>query len=619
MHTRPNLLLDRRFSPIFWTQFFGAFNDNIFKNGLVIFITIKAFSIDGIKSNQMVALCGGIFILPFFLFSATAGQLADKVSKSKLIVWIKIWEIIVMAIGAYGFISENVELLLLTLFFMGLHSAFFGPVKYSILPQLLHNSELVSGNAYVEMGTFLAILLGTILGGSLIALSQHGPFLISAAVLTVAILGWGSSLKIVSLGPVDPSVKLRGNPFPVTWEIVMRIAELPSVFQSILGISWFWFFGAAILSILPAYCKDFLHGEELLITLFRALFSVGIGIGSILCGRLSAGKLELGLVPLGSMGISLFAFDLFLSGNPYALQVASPEQVTVLQMFTTIGGWRIIMDLLFLAIFGGFFIVPLYTLIQQRSKEAERSRVIAGNNILNALSMVVAALLLVFLFHIGLSIPQIFLLLALFNLAVAICIFTSTPEFPFRFLCWIIANLYYRLKIVGRENLPPSGPALLLTNLRSKTECLIIASATSRPIRFMADDGAVQLPLAARVFGDGKDIPIAGSRENLQSLKPTLERIATELLEGQLVCICLERKGTQDGESSPFQIAIEEIIRETQTPVIPVALNGLTEPIFPANNRNSGRRTRRRFWSRVTLVIGSALSPEDASAHGTRN
>jgi 1-acyl-sn-glycerol-3-phosphate acyltransferase len=614
MEVTTNLLRDRRFSPVFWTQFFGAFNDNIFKNALVIFITIRDFSIGGVSSQQMVALCGGIFILPFFLFSATGGQLADKVSKSRLMMWIKVWEILVMAIGAYGFLSGSLLLLLVTLFFMGLHSAFFGPVKYSILPQLLRKDELVSGNAYVEMGTFLAILLGTILGGALIAHSQYGTWLVGVAVLIVAVLGWYSSMRLVPLAPVAPALRLQLNPVVPTWQSVKRITQTRSIFLSILGISWFWFFGAAILSILPAYCKDFLHGDEALITLFLALFSVGIGIGSILCGRLSARKLELGLVPLGSLGISLFSFELFLAGRPDALVASSAGHVTILGLLASAGGWRIVIDLLLLAIFGGFFIVPLYTLIQQRSEETERSRIIAGNNILNALFMVVAALLLVLLFHLNFTIPQIFLILALLNLGVATYIYTVLPEFLFRFLCWVIAKVMYRLQFIGRDNLPVDGPAVLVCNHVSLVDWLIIASACPRPIRFVMHHSFLSIPLTRRIFKDAKVIPIAGTREAPEILESAFARVAAELRAGELVCIFPEGKITQDGEMDRFRPGVERIIRETPVPVIPMALNGLWGSFFSKKDGKPLRRPFRRVWSRVALTIGEAVLPGEVSA-----
>ena len=615
-----NLLRDRRFSPFFWTQFCGAFNDNIFKNALVIYITMKAFSLGSISSEQMVALCGGIFILPFFVFSATAGQLADKLSKSRIVIWVKIWEIAVMLVGAYGFITDDIMLLLTTLFFMGLHSAFFGPVKYSILPQLLTQEELVSGNAYVEMGTFLAILLGTILGGLLIAHAALGRWLVSAAVVTVAAAGFCSSLQIEPLAATAPSLPIRINPIPLTWDMIKRVHANRSVFLSILGISWFWFFGAGILSVLPTYCKQLLRGDEALITLFLALFSVGIGIGSVLCGRLSARKLELGLVPFGSIGISWFCLDLFLVGRPGNLAPGdATTAITILSFLATAGGLRIAADLLLLAICGGFFIVPLYTLIQQRSEDRERSRVIAANNILNALFMVGAALMLMALFRLKFSVPQILLVLGILNFAVAVYIYTLLPEFLFRFLCWVIANLMYRLRVIGRDNLPMDGAAVLVCNHVSYVDWLIIASACPRPIRFIMHYSFLEIPLTRRIFRDAKVIPIAGSKENPEILESAFERIASELQDGEIVCIFPEGRITSDGEVGTFRPGIERILREMPVPVLPMALHGLWGSFFSRKDGKALKRPFRRIWSRVSLVIGQAMSPNEASPEKLRN
>ena len=615
-----NLLRDRRFSPFFWTQFFGAFNDNIFKNALVIYITMKAFSLGSISSEQMVALCGGIFILPFFVFSATAGQLADKLSKSRIVIWVKIWEIAVMLVGAYGFITDDIMLLLTTLFFMGLHSAFFGPVKYSILPQLLTQEELVSGNAYVEMGTFLAILLGTILGGLLIAHAALGRWLVSAAVVTVAAAGFCSSLQIEPLAATAPSLPIRINPIPLTWDMIKRVHANRSIFLSILGISWFWFFGAGILSVLPTYCKQLLRGDEALITLFLALFSVGIGIGSVLCGRLSARKLELGLVPFGSIGISWFCLDLFLVGRPGNLAPGdATTALPILSFLATAGGLRIAADLLLLAICGGFFIVPLYTLIQQRSEDRERSRVIAANNILNALFMVGAALMLMVLFRLKFSVPQILLVLGILNFAVAVYIYTLLPEFLFRFLCWVIANLMYRLRVIGRDNLPMDGAAVLVCNHVSYVDWLIIASACPRPIRFIMHYSFLEIPLTRRIFRDAKVIPIAGSKENPEILESAFERIASELQDGEIVCIFPEGRITSDGEVQAFRPGIERILRETPVPVVPMALQGLWGSFFSRKDGKALKRPFRRIWSRVSLVIGQAITPDEASPEALRN
>lgn len=608
-----NLMQDKRFWPIFWTQFLGAFNDNIFKNALVILITLKAFSLGGIPSRQLVALCGGIFILPFFLFSATAGQVADRCSKPKLIFWIKIWEIAAMLVGTVGFLTDHISLLLVTLFFMGLHSTFFGPVKYSILPQLLREEELVSGNAYVEMGTFIAILLGTILGGFLITLREEGAWLVSGAVVTVACLGCASSLKIQPLDPASPNLKVSANPFPPTLEMLKLTMRVRSIFLSILGISWFWFLGAAILSLLPSYCREFLKGEESVITLFLALFSVGVGAGSILCGHLSRKKLELGLVPIGSMGMSLFAFDLFLTGYPTSLSAAVHGAISPLELLATTGGLRIAADLFLLAVFGGLFIVPLYTLIQQRSLEDERSRVIAGNNIVNALFMVVSALILMLLFSLDVSLPHIFLLLSLMNLAVACYIYTVIPEFMFRFICWVIAHIMYRLKVLGQEHIPQKGAAVLICNHVSYIDWLIIASACPRPIRFVMHYKFLEIRLTRRIFQDAKVIPIAGSMQDPEILESAFERIAEELEQGEIVCIFPEGRITRDGKMIKFRPGIERIIQTTPVPVIPMALDGLWGSFFSKKYGKPMSKPFRRFWSRISLSIGDPIPPQEAS------
>lgn len=609
-----NLLKDRRFWPLFWTQFLGAFNDNVFKNALVILITIRAFTMGGVSSKQMVALCGGIFILPFFLFSATAGQMADKYSKSKLIFWIKVWEILVMLLGAYGFIVGNISLLLVTLFLMGLQSSFFGPVKYSVLPQLLREEELVSGNAYVEMGTFVSILLGTILGGVLIAIPEFGSQLVSGAVILLAVLGCLASVRMPYLAPAAPELKFNANPLRPTFEIVRLTGKTRSVFLSILGISWFWFLGAAFLSLLPPYCKEFLNAEESVITFFLVLFSLGVGVGSLLCERLSFRKLELGLVPVGSIGLSLFSFDLFLVGRPDALMGNAGDILSVTALLSAPGGWRIASDFLLFSISGGLFIVPLYTLIQQRSNRAERSRVIAGNNILNAFFMVVSAVLLVILFALNFTIPQVFLIFSLLNLLVAVYIYTVIPEFLFRFLCWILANIVYRLKVVGRENIPLEGPVVLVCNHVSFVDWLIISSASPRPIRFVMHYSFLEVPFTRRIFKDTGVIPIAGSRENPEILDAAFEKIAENLEAGEAVCIFPEGKITKDGKMNPFRPGVERVIRTTPVPVVPMALDGLWGSFFSRKYGKAMTKPFRRIRSRIRLVIGQAIPPEEVSA-----
>ncbi|MCB9652150.1 MAG: MFS transporter, partial [Deltaproteobacteria bacterium] len=439
-----SLLPDRRFWALFSTQFLGAFNDNLFKNALVIMIAYRAMRVGSLGPDELVALSAGLFILPFFLFSATAGQIADKLSKARLMRWVKAAEIAIMGLAAVGFVTGNLVLLLAVLFLMGLQSTFFGPAKYSVLPELLAEDELVGGNALVEMGTFVAILLGTISGGVLIAMEGTGPTLLAGGVVAVAVLGWLASLKIPKTPSGAPDLVVAWDPVRPTLETFRATKQNRPVFLSILGISWFWFLGASLLTVLPSYGKDLLHGQELVVTFLLSLFCIGIALGSMLCERMSKERLELGLVPFGSIGMSVFALDLFLVGNPQAGLPTPDALYTLTEALRLPGMWRIIIDFSGIAVFSGFYTVPLYTMIQQRSAPEVRSRVIAGNNILNALFMVASAIMLMGLHAVGATIPQIFGVLAVLNAAVAIYIYSLIPEFLLRFVVWMLASVAYR-------------------------------------------------------------------------------------------------------------------------------------------------------------------------------
>ncbi len=610
--TQLTLLRTRRFAALFWTQFLGAFNDNLFKNALVILVTYKALGVWGLAPQEVVAASGGLFILPFFLFSATAGQLADRFPKPRLVHWVKGAEIAFMAVAAVGFLTERIGLLLVTLFLMGLHSTFFGPVKYSILPQLLDEDELVGGNALVETGTFLAILLGTIAGGVLVAQGESGLRWLGITLIGVAILGLLASLRIPPLPAENPTLPIAWNPVRPTLETYAITRRNRTVFLSILGISWFWFFGAALLALLPSYTKDVLHANEHVVTLFLALFCIGIAAGSLLCERLSDRKLELGLVPFGSIGMSVFAFDLFLASAPPATALDAAAGIG--SFVTTAGGLRIMVDLALLATSSGFFIVPLYTLVQQRSEAAARSRIIAGNNILGAFFMVLSSLMLIGLHAAGVSIPRTFLVLAILNGAVAVYIYQIIPEFLLRFVAWILAHLLYRLRTVGREHIPMEGPAVLVCNHVSLIDWLVIASACKRPVRFVMYHGFLELPLVGWLFRDAKVIPIAPARESAETLDAAYDQIARELEDGEIVCIFPEGKLTADGKMNPFRPGIERIVQRTPVAVIPMALEGLWGSFFSRRYGRAMRKPFRRVWSRITLVIGSPVAPEAATA-----
>jgi len=606
------LMRNRRFWPLFWTQLLGAFNDNLFKNGLVILITFRNVQIGGLGAQEMVALSAGIFILPFFLFSATAGQLADKHDKAQLIRWTKSAEIGVMTLGAIGLALDQVPMLLGVLFLMGLQSALFGPCKYSILPEHLNEKELVAGNALVEVGTYLGILLGTLAGGLLIMLNQ-GPLIVAGSVVVVALVGRGFA-RFIPVAPAgDPNLKVNPSPIGPTLDLIKLCKTDKTIYLSILGISWFWAFGSVFLSLFPIYAKEVIGGDQTIATLFLALFSVGIGVGCMFCEKLSRERLEMGLVPIGSFGMSVFTADLWLIGHPFQL---GPELITIRDLLHTFVGWRIVTDMALLALFGGFLIVPLYTLIQQRAKAESRSRTIAGNNVLNAAFIVVASVVLFALLGRGLDAPQIFAVLAAVNAFVAVYIYLVIPEFMLRFVTWILSNIFYRVRLTGHEHIPKLGPCVLVCNHISFIDWFILAGAFRRPARFVMHKDIHQLKLVSWLFRQAKTIPIAGFKEDPETLERGLDQISSDLRDGQIVCIFPEGRISHTGEIQPFKTGIERIIERDPVPVVPLALNGLWGSFFSRKDGKAMTKAFRRFWSRVSVTIDAPIAPQEVTAAG---
>ncbi len=604
------LLRARRFGPFFVTQALGAFNDNVFKNALVILVTFGIAGLSPDDVNLYVNLAGGLFILPFFLFSATAGQIAEKYEKARLIRGIKLLEIVIMALAVVGLLMGNVVFLLAVLFLSGTQSALFGPVKYSILPQHLREEELVGGNALVEAGTFLAILLGTMLGGWLMA-RHGGAQWISATIVVIAILGYFASRGIPAAQPTAPDLRINWNPLTETWRNFRFMQTNRTVLLAVLGISWFWFYGALFLSQLPNYTKLHLGGDETVVTLLLTVFSLGIGIGSLLCERLSGHKVEIGLVPLGSIGITLFGIDLFFA-QP---EIVAGASLSAGEFLKSAASHRVLWDLLLTGIFGGFYIVPLYALIQTRSAPSHRSRIIAGNNILNALFMVAAAILAIVLLDTGLSIPQLLLVAALMNAAVAVFIYSLVPEFLMRFLVWVLINTLYRIRKTDLDHIPDEGPAVIVCNHVSFVDALILGGNIRRPVRFVMYYKIFDIPGLNFIFRTAKAIPIAGSKEDPVLMEKAFAEIEAALKAGEVVGIFPEGGLTPDGEIQPFRPGVERIIRAAPAPVIPMALRGLWGSIFSRRD-NFLRRARlpRRFWSRIELVAGTPVPPEQVSA-----
>ncbi len=603
-----SLMRQRRFLPFFLTQFLGAFNDNVYKNALVVLLTFHTARYTTLSAGILVNLCAGLFILPFFLFSATAGQIADKFEKSRLIRFVKLFEIAVMSLAGIAFALDSLTLMLVALFLMGTHSTLFGPVKYAILPQHLHETELVGGNALVESGTFVAIPLGTLVGGVLAGLPQ-GTHWISITVLTLAVLGYLASRTIPNAPAASPTLTIDYNPLGETWRNLRFLRGNRTVFLSILGISWFWFYGALFLSQFPAYAKDVLGGNEHAVILLLAVFSIGIGIGSLLCERLSAGRIELGLVPFGSIGLSLFALDLWW-GSPAAALAANAIPLSLDELLARPGTWRLLADLIAIGIFGGFYIVPLYALIQRRSDASHRSRTIAGNNILNALFMVIAAIMGAGLLAAGASVPQLFLVTALLNAVVATYIYTLVPEFLLRFIVWLLVRTVYRLQVKGIEHIPEEGPAVLACNHVSYADALIVAAASRRPVRFVMDHRIFRMPLLRFLFRESRAIPIASEKENPQILEHAFDEIARALEAGDLVVIFPEGGITTDGELQPFRPGLERIITRTPVPIIPLALRGLWGSFFSHKDGPAmSQPLRRGLFNRIELVAGEAVPP----------
>jgi len=605
-----SLLGQRRFAPFFVTQFLGALNDNIFRNGLVILITFQGVRIAGMDAGQLANVAGALFILPFFLFSATAGQLADKYEKSRLMRSIKLLEIVLMVLAAFAFVTQSYTVLLAVLFLMGCQSTLFGPVKYAYLPQQLTTDELVGGNALVESGTYMAIIFGLIVGGISVAADFEKQSILASCLVVTAVFGYLASRQIPSTKPVDPDLKINWNAWTETWHIVGFAREERSVFLSILGISWFWFFGSAMTIQLPAYTLGILNGNEAITTALLVAFAVGVGVGSLLCERMSGHRIELGLVPFGSIGLSLFAIDLFFS-QPDA-QVAAVNSVS--DFLARPGSWRILMDLSLLGAFGGFYSVPLYALIQDRTERQHLSRVIAANNIINALFMVAAAVLAFGVLASGLSIPQFYLVLAVLNALVAIYIFTLLPEFLMRFLVWILINMLYRVRPTGLENIPDEGPAVLVCNHVSFVDALLVGGSIRRPVRFVMYYKIFQIPLLSFIFKTAKAIPIASAKEDETLLAEAFDQIDKELDAGQIVCLFPEGGISTDGEVQRFRPGIEKIIERRGVPVIPIALGGLWGSWFSRRSGGGLRKIPGRLWAKVNVRIGEAVRSEDVTA-----
>ncbi|MBK9114704.1 MAG: MFS transporter [Betaproteobacteria bacterium] len=609
-----DLLRQRRFAPFFWTQFLGAGNDNVYKNALIIFVAFHAAAHSAYDANTLVNVAAGVFILPFVILSATAGQLADKYEKSRLIRLVKLFEIAIMVVGAAGFWLQDLTLLFAALALMGVHSTLFGPVKYAILPQHLKPEELIGGNGLVEMGTFVAILLGTIAGGVVVAIPGYGPVLAGLVAVAVAIAGWLVSRGIPHTPAVAPDLVLNWNPFTETVKNIRFAYGNRVVWLSMLGISWFWYYGATFLTQFPNFAKDVLGGDEHVVTLLLALFSIGIGAGSLLCERLSGRKVEIGLVPFGSIGLTVFAIDLWLATR----SLHATELAGIAAFLARPEHWRVVADLMLIGLFGGFYIVPLYALIQERSEASHRSRIIAANNILNAVFMVASAGFAIVLLGQGLSIAELFLVTAILNAVIALFIYQLVPEFLMRFLAWLLIHTMYRVRKEGLENVPDEGGCIVVCNHVSYVDAIVIAACVRRPIRFIMDHRIFRVPVLNWLFRTMQAIPVASAREDPAVKEAAFTTAAAALRAGEVVGIFPEGALTGDGEMHAFRPGIERMVADTPVPVVPMALSGLWGSFFSRSYEGRAMRRLRGVFSRIALTVAPPVPPERATPEALR-
>ena len=598
------LILDRRFAPFFWTQFLGAFTDNAFKQALVIMITFRA-SMSEAETGVLIALASGLFILPYFLFSPLAGQVADKYEKAMVMRRAKLFEIGIMLLAAIGFAMAGAEViwadayLIGILFLMGAQSTFFGPVKYSIIPQHLRDDELMEGTALVEMGTFVAILTGTIVGGLLILLSEA---IVGVSLIALATTGWLTSRMIPYASPSNPRQPINWNWLSEYHQLYRVASQKVSVFLSIFGISWFWFLGAMVMAQLPNYVKFFVRGDESVYIFFLSMFTLSIATGSMLTNRLSNSTVELGMVFLGAIGLTIFPLDIGMLD--YGVR---PETVlTIGSLLSNQTGplvYRIVFDVCGMGIACSFFIVPLYALLQHRTASETRSQVIAANNVAGAAFMVMSAALVSALYGVGLDTAQLFLVLAGLNTGTVIYIFFCHPEFLLRFGSWFMGLVRYRVRYIGRENIPRDGACLLVSNRTGWLAWTLVTAACERPVRFIVENDA-EGRISSWILRKWLDAIIAPPRQNDASTDAAAEQIDAALEAGEVVCFF-------NPESNALEARIDSMLGRGHVLGIPIGVRA-----YPNETTDTGRSKARRW--RLDVTIGEGL-PQPCSSRRLAN
>ncbi len=620
-HSQFDLLRQRRFLPYFVVQALGAFNDNVFRQAIIGLLGAMALavSIDPALRGTYTQLAPAIFILPYFLFSALAGQFAERTDKARLIRITTAMEIAIMAVAAIGFWLQSMPILLAALFATGMQSTLFGPVKYSILPAVLKPEELTGGNGLVEMGTSISILIGMLVGGLVFAIAgDAAPMVAGVLVIALAVAGNWVSRMIPSVPSVTSDLKIDWNLWRESLAVWRLTRKQLAVRNAVLGVSWFWFVGTILTGNLPMYAETYLGGSQTLYVFALAVFSIGVGVGSLLCEKLSGRVVEIGLVPLGALGMSGFLLDLYFA-RPEAATVSGLD---IAGFIAQPGSWRIVMDLAGIGVFSGFFVVPLFALIQSRTPREEMSRVIAGMNIQNAMFIVLAAVAgIVLQEYLGWTTPQLFLALAITGVLVSLWIFSIVPEFAMRFVSWLLVRTLYRLRVHGVERyVPDEGAALIVCNHVSYMDALILSGVIPRPVRFVMYYKIFNIPVMSWIFRTARAIPIAGARENPELMQRAFDEVDAALAASELVGIFPEGALTKDGDIAAFKSGVERILQRAAdagrpVPVVPMALRGMWSSMWSKRDSRMRRmRLPRRFRAHVEVVAGPPIDGRIATA-----
>lgn len=581
------LLSVRRFAPLFWCQFFSAFNDNFVKNALALLIL---YGMGEEHGGALVTLAGGIFILPFFLFSALGGQLADRYDKALVIRWLKFAEIFIVLVAVAGFVLKSLPILFVGLFLMGVLSALFGPVKYGILPDHLAKSELVSGNALIEMATFIAILAGTVAGA--IAITHTGEWAVAGFTFVITVLTWGAARFVPPTGSAAPDLLIDRNVLRATTRLLGELKALPTVWIGALIVSWFWLFGAVVLSLLPTMVKENIGGDQSVVTLFLMLFTVGVAIGSTLAAKVSEGRILLALVPFSGILLGIIALVLAagLAGHD-----PSDDLIGWNEFLTSASGPWIALALAGLAACGGAFVVPTFAYVQSEAPEEVRARIIAANNVLNAAFMVAGALVVAGLQFAGAGVPVLMALIGGSTLLVGLAAGRAFRGHVMRDLIRIIFKVLFRVEVTGAEHLRASGErtVVAINHVSFLDAPLIMALLDNDPI-FAVDAGIAERWWIKPFLKLVRAFPLDPTR-------PLATRDLIHLVQkGETLVIFPEGRITVTGSIMKIYDGSALIADKSEAQIVPVRIEGLEQTYF---SRLTPDQTRKRLFPKVRVTI----------------